>query len=166
MVPAHLIPQDDPWLAAVRTHVLAGAELHYERMSGAFEKWHVPGLDRPASFHRFTQPDRGDPHDHPWSFTTHILSGGYDEEVFSIGPNNSWRSEVHHRAPGTAHTVSARHIHRIVHLPEGEAWTLVLAGPHERTSRFWRFRQRGIWSRAWHQRRFTRRSVGQRRLQL
>ncbi|MEG3086161.1 hypothetical protein [Sphingomonas sp. PB4P5] len=123
--------------------------LHHERMSEAFEKWHVYGLPIGAAFHHFTAPDLGDPHDHPWGFTSHVLAGGYVEEVFTVTPTG-WTSELHHRQPGTSHTVLATHIHRIVELPAGECWTLVTPGPAERETRFWRFGER-IESRAWHE---------------
>jgi hypothetical protein len=30
------------------------------------------------------------PHDHPWSFDTKILDGGYVEEVFHLDPGGGW----------------------------------------------------------------------------
>lgn len=50
--------------------------------------------------------------------------------------------------------IEARHIHRIVALPQAESWTLVHAGPHERTTMFWRFDDR-VQRRAWNARRWT-----------
>jgi hypothetical protein len=129
-------------------------EYSVERMNDAFTKYHLnregeaPWPFRPV-LHHFTQPDYGDPHDHPWSFTSFVMSGGYVEEVFSI-TNGVWRSEIVHRLPGTSHHVLATHIHRIIDLPEGECWTMVLGGPHERETRFWRFGEH-IESRAWHE---------------
>ena len=124
--------------------------LHHERMNGAFEKQHVVGLPVPLALHRFTEPDRGDPHDHPWGFTSFIVSGGYVEEVFTLLPGGAWTSALVRRVPGTAHHVPATHIHRIVELPAGECWTCIIAGSVERESRFWRFAEGQIMSRPWH----------------
>lgn len=121
--------------------------LVHERMSGAFEKWHVEGLPRAAVLHRFGDIDRGDSHDHPWPFRSIVISGGYVEQVYQLDGS----TETIHRRPGDSFEIPATHIHRIVELPEGECWTLVLPGSHERTSRFWQFRDDGAWSRAWHE---------------
>ena len=134
-----------------------------ERMSPAFVKYH---LDDGRALHRFTRPEPfAHPHDHPWSFRTEILAGGYVEEVFILRPDGSWHSEHVHRRPGEAHAVHAAHIHRIVDLPAGEAWTLVSAGPHERTTLFWRFGHR-VEKRAWNRRRWSVHRPGPRQLVL
>jgi hypothetical protein len=129
-------------------------QFRHERMSEQFEKFHIVGLPFECAFHHFTGPDQGDPHDHPWSFTSHILAGGYTEEVFSPGGDRS----LVYRHPGTAHYVSAKHIHRITNLPTGECWTMILPGLHERETRFWRFSD-GIQSRAWHEHDWTRHDI-------
>lgn len=120
-----------------------------ERMSPAFTKYH---LDDGRALHRFRleEPD-ADPHDHPWSFRTEILDGGYGEEVFFIADDGSWHSELVQRDAGTSHHVAAEHIHRIVALPQRECWTLVSAAPQHRETRFWRFGEQ-VWSRLWNER--------------
>ncbi|RMB39418.1 hypothetical protein C8J47_0015 [Sphingomonas sp. PP-F2F-G114-C0414] len=124
-----------------------------ERMSRAFTKYH---LDDGRALHRFKMEEpHATPHDHPWSFETEILDGGYVEEVFHLDPSGGWHSELVHRIPGKTYHVDAAHIHRIVELPTGECWTLVRAGHHTRETRFWRFGDR-VQSRAWHERRWTR----------
>ena len=55
-----------------------------EKLSRAFKKHHVEGLPFAASFNEFSAPDTGDPHDHPFDFIIHILSGGYTERNYSI----------------------------------------------------------------------------------
>jgi hypothetical protein len=94
------------------------------------------------------------PHDHPWSFDTEILDGGYVEEVFHLNPGGGWHSELVHRIVGETYDADAAHIHRIVELPSGECWPLVRAGPHARETRFWRFGNM-VQSRAWHERKWT-----------
>lgn len=133
--------------------------LNHERMSGAFEKWHLDGVPTPAALHHFTAPDLGDPHDHPFAFTSFVLSGGYVEEVFTNDGSGSWTSEFITREPGTSHQVDAEHIHRIVSLPTGDCWTMIVAGPHERETRFWRFNDGPVLSRAWHETEFRKGNV-------
>lgn len=106
-------------------------------MSPAFIKYH---LDDGRALHRFVRPEpHADPHDHPWSFDTTILSGGYVEEVFTFRPDGGWQSALVERLPGSCHWIEASHIHRIVALPHEESWTIIRAGPRERRTLFWRF---------------------------
>lgn len=51
-------------------------EITTEQLSPAFTKHHVEGLGFDCSFNVFTEPDTGYPHDHPFDFVTHIISGG------------------------------------------------------------------------------------------
>ena len=126
---------------------------HAERMSPAFTKYF---LSDGRVLHRFTREEpHSDPHDHPWSFETTIVEGGYVEEVFYPLPGGGWTSACVHRLPGQTYQVGAEHIHRIVRLPEGECWTVVRAGRHVRGTRFWQFGD-GVQSRAWNERRWTR----------
>jgi hypothetical protein len=123
-----------------------------ERMSPAFIKYH---LNDGSALHRFVRPEPyADPHDHPWSFETSILSGGYVEEVFTFSPDGGWRSALLERTPGSRHRIEASHIHRIVALPQQECWTIVRAGPHERKTLFWRFGDK-VERRAWNVRRWS-----------
>jgi len=83
-------------------------------MSRAFTKCH---LDDGRVLHRFRlEEPHADPHDHPWSFETEILEGGYVEEVFQVRPDGTWHSERLHRLVGQSYRVNAAHIHRIVEL--------------------------------------------------
>lgn len=127
-------------------------ELRYERMNDVFEKWHIEGLPFPASFHRFTGLETGPGHDHPFNFRSIILHGGYVERVFQMDGS----SELVERRVGDSFEIAATHIHRIEALPAGECFTLMLPGPHERTSCFWDFREDGAWVREWHEPEFRR----------
>ena len=100
------------------------------------ERW---GLvwDRIGGFylHKIEDADPGmDVHDHPWSFITIILRGGYVEcaALDSRDPFHwtwtTWRRFTVHRMPLTV-------AHRIVRAEPG-TWTLVLRGP---TRRVWGF---------------------------
>ena len=111
-----------------------------ERMSAEFIKYHVGApLPFPAVFHHFTAPDRDGPHDHPWAFRSTILSGRYVEAIYSIEPDGRWEMEVIEREAGSCHHVPADRIHRIIDLPDGDCWTLILPQPAIRKTKFWDF---------------------------
>lgn len=121
-----------------------------EQMGGHFAKYHLRG---PWPFHpvihRFTAPDRGDPHDHPWSFRSMILHGGYREEVYS--PDGGYVRTID-RKPGDSFLIEAGHIHRIVDLGAAECFTLILPQASERVSGFYRWDGDGkCFHRFWHE---------------
>jgi hypothetical protein len=130
-------------------------ELRHERMNDQFEKFHVIGLPFDCALHHFTGPDTGDFHDHPFDFTSHILAGGYVEEMVQIAHLGATFFNQVERRPGTSHRVNAEHTHRIIRLLEPECWTLILPGPHIRVTRFWRFEGSRVLSRAWNEAEFT-----------
>lgn len=83
-----------------------------------------------AYIHDIYKPDLdADPHDHPWSFISIVLQGGYTEELHPI-PNvlrdekrrQTWRRFSIHRM----NTYTA---HRIIDLKGGHTKTLILVGP-------------------------------------
>lgn len=126
--------------------------VHAERMNDGFLKVHTPE----GPLHVFTQPDLGHPHDHPWPFTTHIIEGGYVEEVYTIHADGSHSMEVVERRPGTSHHVEAGTVHRIISLPMGFCLTKARPGTTERTSGFYDFRPDGIFHRYWHEEQWQR----------
>lgn len=87
-------------------------------------------------------------HDHPWSFVSLILRGGYTEErplEHVSSPGFPWLVERIRRRPGRLHRVRADELHRIDEL-HGSCWTLVVNGPKRRT---WGFSEGpGEWT-AW-----------------
>ena len=121
-------------------------ELHEERMSDAMMKYHLDGLPRSAVLHRFTAPDWGPHHDHPWPLTSFIVSGGYREEV--LDRDTGLTSFIDHRE-GESFSFSSTHIHRIVELFAPEVWTLILPGDWEQKSGFWEVRGNVLWHRFW-----------------
>lgn len=115
-------------------------ETKMEVISDIFCKWHL-GEVRPGQWpalHYFSGPDPSPAHDHPWDFTSFILKGGYVEKVYTRRGDGTFASELIHRREGTCHHLAATHIHQLVELPEGECWTLVLAGPRRRKWRSYR----------------------------
>lgn len=125
-----------------------------EVMSAEFTKYHLnPDGVHPWPFspvlHHFAGVDRDGPHDHPRSFHSIILQGGYVEEVYTIASAGLWHVERIERRPGEAFRIDARHIHRIVELPAGECVTMTVPGPLESDWRFWKFEDGVIMSRPW-----------------
>lgn len=86
--------------------------------------------------HHWLAPD--DPrhrHDHPWSFVTFVLKGGYTD----LSPSG----DQHLKAPAVQHR-DATHQHTVVP-DEGGAWTVIVTGPKIREWGFWvngKFRSR------------------------
>jgi hypothetical protein len=85
------------------------------------------------------QDDDRDPHDHPWSFTSLILKGGYwDEQWLWVDDDRSWpdyRVHTGNEWVGRGRIVkrSAEHLHRVQGITPGRpAWTLVFTGPRRR----------------------------------
>jgi hypothetical protein len=125
-------------------------DLREEQMAHHFTKWHIGGLPCAAVIHQFNAVDHGDPHDHPWGFTSFVIHGGYVEQVFQLDGS----AELIAREPGQSFYISAKHIHRIVELPAGECTTIILPGPHEQTSGFYQFRDGRTWHRFWNEAEF------------
>lgn len=128
--------------------VLRASRVEVENMGDHFRKLHLqPGASERVTLHHFTAPDSGDPHDHPYDFTTLVLSGGYVEEVWEPvlpdgwGGSVEWNKKLFFRAPGTSHRVASAAVHRIVSLPAGECVTAVVwhdAGVERREVRYWK----------------------------
>lgn len=106
-----------------------------EELAPFFHKWHVRGFSKEMSFNEFVSPDDGSLyHDHPFSFNSSIISGGYIEEILiPEDDNGDMRAFRIARRPGTTHRVEANTIHRIVELlekteehPEGYCLTLMV----------------------------------------
>lgn len=78
--------------------------------------------------HHWLAPDDDRaPHDHPWSFRTFVLKGGYLD--------SSPSGDVHLKAPATRR-VPAEHQHTVYPDPGG-CWTIIVTGPKVRDWGFW-----------------------------
>ena len=82
--------------------------------------------------HKFLKGDPADVHNHPWSYRTVILWGGYyecipifDKEGRIIGDYPEWRG------PGYTCRYSADSYHRIELKPGVTCWTLFMPGRQE-----------------------------------
>lgn len=120
-----------------------------ERMSDEFTKHHLRGLPFDAVLHHFTSIAGENAHDHPFRFTSHVLSGSYIERVYSVGADGSWGYTDIERKAGTSHIVEAECIHEIISLPEGECWTAITPQKKTRDPGFWRFETDAIWFKPW-----------------
>ncbi|MES2827467.1 MAG: hypothetical protein V4687_04915 [Bacteroidota bacterium] len=126
-----------------------------EKLSRQFKKHHIKGLPFDASFNEFSAPDGGDPHDHPFDFVTHILSGGYIERTYIINEGGDFSMIDIERRPGTSHYVKATDIHQIIELLEGHCVTLMLPqSGHIRATCFYRFIEGKSYKRLWNKRKF------------
>lgn len=95
--------------------------------------------------HNIRMPD-GDRalHDHPWSFASFIIAGGYIEERLTLGVHE-WPREVRDlyvRRPRSIHRMPCDGAHRIRELL-GPCWTLVVTGPFRRVWGF--YPEPGVW---------------------
>lgn len=106
-----------------------------------FEHPRVGGL----FLHRMDAPDPGlDLHDHPWSFLSIVLTGGYIEERADTrnAPkiaafDRAQRGIIVGRRRGSARVMRLDECHRITRLDAPRVWTLVLHGPRRRSWGFY-----------------------------
>ncbi len=102
------------------------------------ERYYIFLKDRklfPFNFflHKFLKSDPDDVHDHPWSYATLILKGGYYEWIPQFNAEGIKTCEIRKwRGPGHFRICSPNSYHRI-ELKEGvTAWTLFMPGPQKR----------------------------------
>lgn len=110
----------------------------------------IPHLRRYFLHNILREDNDRDPHDHPWPFETHILSGCYIEHVWfprvDLGDavyapeEQLYLVEGRHWArfcgQGSHHMVPAVHTHKIEIVKE--CWTLFATGPQQREWGFWK----------------------------
>jgi len=88
--------------------------------------------------HKFLKSDPDDVHDHPWSYFTLILRGGYYEWIPEFDSSGKKAGETRHwRRPGHFRRCSADSFHRIELDPAVTAWTLFIPGSQKREWGFW-----------------------------
>lgn len=117
--------------------------------SPLLERWTI--LSTPIGklrLHHFLRSDEDrELHDHPWSYVSLIVAGGYTEEIAPAAyRQKSYRfdppltaapqTERHWRRAGSLLFRSARWMHRIEIAPGRDAWTLIWM---TRRSRTWGF---------------------------
>ena len=83
--------------------------------------------------HKFLKSDPDDVHDHPWSYATFILKGGYYEWIPQFNQDGTLSCEIRKwRGPGHFRICKPSSYHRI-ELKEGVTpWTLFMPGPQQR----------------------------------
>lgn len=98
--------------------------------------------------HRMDSPDsRPTLHDHPWSFVSIILRGGYWEQRLDLHTRQMRRRKVRH-----VNVMRRDDAHYIESLFRAPTWTLLFVGKRRRTWGYWRHAddwtdlQRGAWS--------------------
>lgn len=108
--------------------------------------------------HRFLRSDHDGPHDHPWSFFTYVIDGGYTEEQYK--PNIIYKPEYRYieqvkgktdfiiennrRKPGSLAFKSCKDVHKVVLDKEytikelnKAPLTMCFIGPRQRDWGFW-----------------------------
>jgi len=125
-------------------------EIRQETMSPIFEKYHLEGLPFDAVIHKFTAPDEGHPHDHPFNFHTHILKGWYAERIYNL--DGTFRDVV--RKEGESHFVSADTVHQIIALSQGECYTIITPQEKVKEPCFWKFENGLAYRRQWNEEEF------------
>jgi hypothetical protein len=93
--------------------------------------------------HKFLKSDPDDVHDHPWSYATLILKGGYWEWVPQFDEQGRKFNEIAKwRGPGHFRVCKPNSFHRIELDPNITAWTLFMPGPQKRE---WGFLVKNKW---------------------
>lgn len=125
-----------------------------EKMNDIFTKYHIQGLPFNAVIHHFSEKDKNEHiHDHPWSFTSHVIKGSYIERIYEIINGRIEITDVLRRE-GTSHFVPATLIHEILDFPKGQCTTIVLPQPWQRETHFWKFEDGVAYSRKWNESEF------------
>ena len=118
-----------------------------EWMNESFLKLH-PG----AVIHYFKECRDDEYHTHPFSFTTHIIEGGYREEVLVKGLSGKWEIVILERHPGTSHTMPVNMPHKLTGLLNGPCITRCEYGLTVQKPGFCRFAENGtLLHRFWDQ---------------
>lgn len=123
------------------------------------ERFEIPFFDKPMEnyltrwrliqtpwlslyLHRFDHPDsRPTLHDHPWTFLSIVLRGGYIER--RLNPNTLEVDEAHHVR--WINRVRASDAHAILSLDRTPTWSLMLVGPRVRKWGYWERFSDGSW---------------------
>lgn len=93
--------------------------------------------------HHFLKGDPDDVHDHPWSYATIILKGGYWEWIPQFNAEGKKICEIGKwRGPGHFRFSKAESFHRIELDPDVDCWTLFMPGPQKRE---WGFLVKNKW---------------------
>lgn len=93
--------------------------------------------------HHFLKGDPDDVHDHPWSYFTIILKGGYWEYIPQFNSKGQKTCEIGKwRGPGHFRFCKANSFHRIELDPSVQCWTLFMPGPQKRE---WGFLVKNQW---------------------
>lgn len=83
--------------------------------------------------HKFLKSDPDHVHDHPWSYATLILKGGYYEWIPQFDSLGVKTHEVQQwRGPGHFRIASAASYHRIELNPTVTCWTMFMPGPQKK----------------------------------
>jgi len=149
----HFIDNATSTQSIMQSYPTPAGSVRIEKMNDTFTKYHL-GNNR--VLHHFTAANDEHFHDHPWSFRTSILAGGYVEVIGEPREDGTMTLTTIERLAGTTHEVKASTIHKLTRLITSDCWTLIEPGPKERESGFYKVDSRGIWHRFWHEQHWRR----------
>ena len=78
--------------------------------------------------HRFLKSDPDAQHDHPWSYITFIIKGGYWEYVLTYDNDRVTGETKIWRGPGHMRRCRAESYHRVEIEPGVDCWTIFIPG--------------------------------------
>lgn len=124
-----MIRKSKRWAFFERFDVPNVTQAHWGELH--FVRWRIVQTPLASLYvHRFDSPDAERMHDHPWSFLSVVLRGGYEEDVpfaldgehFGVTPRRITRWNF-------KRATDAHLVRRLLRTP---TWTLVVTGPRRR----------------------------------
>lgn len=114
-------------------------------------RWYVSGrgTKKQVFLHHIVRPDLGrELHDHPWNFTTRLLSGGYYEQVLENNANGVCSINGKWHIGGDTVSHPAEYTHRLDKVLDGTYTLVTAAGARREWGFYVNQRQRDGWTSA------------------
>lgn len=99
--------------------------------------------------HRFTAPDTGDAHDHPFPFNSTILYGCFMDKRFIPVADGRPNIRFYTRSAGNTYRVEADTIHLVSKLLSDECWTIISPEQKVQEPGFYKWDNEGMHYRQW-----------------
>lgn len=114
-------------------------------------RWYISGrgTGKQVFLHHIVRPDGGrELHDHPWNFTTRILSGGYYEQVLDTNSGGVCSINGQWHIGGDRVSHAAEYTHRIDKVLDGTYTLVTAAGARREWGFYVNQRRRDGWTSA------------------
>lgn len=95
-------------------------------------RWHIKWLPSVRIHHILRQDTDPHMHNHPWTFRSVVLKGGYIE-ARPWSQANEYKRSVVSRPAGSTYKLGADEFHRIMCVSQGGAWTLFVTWRYQHT---------------------------------